>query len=66
LDDGIKLWLNGVLWIDSGNTVERGHAKYQHIVRAHVNKGRNLLLAKIDQNVLDWSFSLRLAGLEEA
>jgi hypothetical protein len=65
-DDGIKLWLNGVLLVDSGNTVERGNAKYQHIVRAHLNKGRNLLLAKVDQKVLDWSFSLRLAGLEEA
>jgi len=52
--------------IDSGNTVERGNSKYQHIARAHLNKGKNLLLAKVDQKVLDWSFSLRLSSLEEA
>ncbi|NLX07921.1 MAG: hypothetical protein GXY33_22495, partial [Phycisphaerae bacterium] len=57
-DDGYKIYLNHALIAE--NRVYRGPEKDQEKIDAHLKKGRNLLLVKVDQDIGGYGFFLRL------
>jgi len=61
-DDGVKIWLNGELIHE--NWVGRPLTKDDDLVPATFKKGKNQLLLKIQNGMLDWSFTCRKLGSE--
>ena len=59
-DDGIKVWLNGVV-VHSSN-VDRGQVVDQDMAPVKLKKGANELLLKITQGGGGWSACARLVG----
>jgi hypothetical protein len=57
-DDGYKMYLNHQLI--KANRVYRGAEKDQEKIDAHLVKGKNLLLLKIDQDIGGYGFYLRV------
>jgi hypothetical protein len=57
-DDGVKVWLNGKLI--HNNPVYRGFQIDEDVVRVELNRGRNMILVKVDQGEGGWGFCLRL------
>lgn len=61
-DDGVKIWFNGELvhekWIG------RALKKNEDLVSLHFRKGKNTILAKIQNQQYGWAFSLELLGPE--
>ena len=57
-DDGYKIYLNHALI--AKNRVYRGPEKDQEKIDAHLKKGKNLLLVKVDQDIGGYGFFLRL------
>jgi hypothetical protein len=55
-DDGLRLWLNGVLVVDA--PVERGFDPDQHDVELALARGSNELVAKVAQDAGGWQFEL--------
>ena len=59
-DDAVKLWLNGHLVHE--NWASRGLVKDQDVVPVTFSKGRNRLLAKVQNGTSSWGFCCRLLG----
>lgn len=59
-DDAVKLWLNGHLLHE--NWTFRGLLKDQDVVPVTFQKGRNRLLAKVQNGTSSWEFCCRLLG----
>ena len=59
-DDAVKLWLNGHLLHE--NWAFRGLLKDQDVVPVTFPKGRNRLLARIQNGTSSWEFCCRLLG----
>jgi predicted esterase len=57
-DDGLRVWLNGVLLHEKG--VKRRHEADHDLVLAWLKAGVNRLLLKIDQGRGRWAFSARV------
>ena len=62
-DDGIKVWLNHKLI--ASHHVFRMCGKDDDKNKAHLKKGKNLLLLKVDQDYADYGFFLRILGPDE-
>ena len=62
-DDGIKIWLNGKLIHE--NYVYRPHVAKEDLVVFDFQQGKNTLLIRVQDNILDWGFSLHYMGPEE-
>ncbi|HWX18490.1 MAG TPA: serine hydrolase [Candidatus Binatia bacterium] len=61
-DDAVKVWLNGKLIHE--NWTDRPTVPDDDIVRARFERGRNLLLLKIQNMQGDWGFTCRRMGPE--
>ena len=57
-DDAIKIWINGKLTHE--NYTHRGNAPRQDIVKAKLQKGWNLLMAKVVDHGGGWEFCCRI------
>ncbi|MBK7410146.1 MAG: serine hydrolase [Saprospirales bacterium] len=55
-DDGIKIWLNGTLIHDK--FALRPHLANEDLVVFNFQKGKNTLLLRVQDDILDWGFSL--------
>src|ERR1700733_12385112 len=64
-DDGLKLWINGQVVIETSNTIRRALSISPHAAVVHLRKGKNLILAKIDQKRLGWAFKMSLLSPSE-
>lgn len=62
-DDAIKIWLNGEL-VHSNYTF-RPHQTNEDLVEFNFVKGKNTLLIRIQDNVLDWGFSLHFPTVDQ-
>jgi hypothetical protein len=58
-DDGVKVWLNGV--IVHANNVARALLPGSDQVEVTLNQGWNPLMLKVTQNVMGWEFCVRFA-----
>jgi hypothetical protein len=63
-DDGVKLWVNGHLFL--ADHARRALAPDQDAVIVPLEKGRNRILVKVSQAEGAWSFSLRVQSLADA
>jgi hypothetical protein len=54
-DDGVKVWLNGDLLLATKNDVNRAAFKYDHLLVAHLKRGLNRILMKVDQKIDTWA-----------
>jgi len=61
-DDGVKVWLNGELVHE--NWIGRAVTKDDDIVGISLRKGKNQLLLKIQNGILDWGFACRAISSE--
>ena len=61
-DDGVKVWLNGKLVHE--NWIGRPVKEDDDIVPVTFQKGKNQLLLKIQNGILDWGFACRKLGAE--
>jgi len=60
-DDGIKVWLNGIL-VHENNAI-RGHEPGQDVVEVYLAEGWNKVLMKITQGIGGWAASLVITDL---
>jgi len=60
-DDGVKVWINGVLVHE--HFIRRGAQADQDIVVARIQKGANRCLVKVEQATGAWGFFLRFGQL---
>lgn len=66
-DDACKVWLNGRLVLAESLKAEQGLRKYHHVERVRLSKGRNLLLAKVDQKRPGkWGLAISVVSAREA
>jgi hypothetical protein len=61
-DDGYKLWINHVLI--SEQHVYRAMEMDQETHKVKLNKGKNLILIKVDQDTGEYQFMLRVVGAD--
>ena len=59
-DDGIRIWLNGVV-VHNLDTI-RGCAPASDCVPVRLERGRNRLLVKITQGIGQWGFTISVEG----
>jgi len=65
-DDGLKVWLDDQLIVETSNTVRRGLTTCTHFAVAHLHRGSNVLLVKVDQKREGWALQLLLLPAELA
>jgi hypothetical protein len=65
-DDGVKVWINNQLVISTSNLVNRAAFKNSEVVQVHLNKGPNILVAKVDQKVDTWDLIASFLPLSRA
>lgn len=56
-DDGVKVWVNGVVALD--HAIRRGVTKDEDQVEVPLKAGRNSLLVKVEQGAAAWGFAVR-------
>jgi hypothetical protein len=63
-DDGIKVWLNHKLCLRANG--RRYLQRNRDVVSVHLNKGKNFLLLKINNQLGGWGFYLNISSLKYA
>ena len=61
-DDGVKLWLNGVVVL--ARNVTRGYTPGEDKIAVELKPGANVLLAKVTQGTGGWRFSCRVRAAD--
>jgi len=61
-DDGVKIWLNGEQV--HGNNASRPVNPGADKVKVKLNKGRNAVLAKVNQKAGNWGFCMKVVGTD--
>ena len=65
-DDGVRLWLNGHMLFTTSAYTRREARRYDHLCIAHLRRGSNILVAKVDQKEGDWALGVDLMSVQAA
>jgi pimeloyl-ACP methyl ester carboxylesterase len=63
-NNGLRLWLNGKSILRQFTNA--GVQGYQYVMKVHLKKGENFMLAKLSHVTGDWKFFLKIASLRYA
>jgi Prolyl oligopeptidase family len=64
-DDGAKVWVNGTLLLADPEDTNHAAFKYTHLLTAHLKKGSNLLVVKVDQKIDTWALITSFLSLSQ-